>query len=124
MGNLITNGDPRVHELMVDVAVLKTRLEEANKALERQASEYERRLGELNQSHDQAERVLATYLTRESFEQTLKILEERTETRLSTLELRNAEQSGGKKALAGLLAAAGTVGGVIASIIGYLWLRY
>ncbi len=65
---MTTNGDPRVQELMVDVAVLKTRLEEANRALERQAGEYERRLGQLNDSHDRAERVLSTYLTRESFD--------------------------------------------------------
>ncbi len=64
----VNGGDPRVQELLVDVAVLKTRLDEAHRALERQAAEYARRLGELNQSHERAERVLTTYLPREAFE--------------------------------------------------------
>ena len=71
------NGDLRVavQELTVEIAVLTERLEASKDALKVQASEYARRLMELNNAHERAERVLGTYVTRESFEQTIRELE-------------------------------------------------
>ena len=69
-----TNGHLRasVQELMVEVAVLKSRLETSKEALTIQSIEYERRLGELNHAHSKAEAVLShygsTYLTIDRFE--------------------------------------------------------
>lgn len=53
------NGDPRVQELMTEVAVLKTLLGERDKALGLQAEEYERRLDVLNHAHEEARQVAA-----------------------------------------------------------------
>jgi hypothetical protein len=53
-----------------------------------------------------------------------ELLEERMNARVIVLELEAARQAGGKKALAGLLAAAATFGGIIASGLGYLIPRY
>jgi hypothetical protein len=52
------------------------------------------------------------------------LFEERMNARVSVLELELARQAGGKKALAGLLAAAATIGGVVASGLAYLVPRY
>lgn len=68
------NGDLRVtvQQLTVDVAVLEERLRASKDALANQATEYARRLAELNQAHDRAERVLSTYITRDLFDQTVR----------------------------------------------------
>ena len=64
------NGDLRaqVQELLVEVAVLKTRVHGKEEALRIQAIEYERRLNDLNHAHSLARDTLATYLPREIFE--------------------------------------------------------
>lgn len=51
------------------------------------------------------------------------IFEEKTNARLAVLELERARQEGGKKALAGLLAAAATAGGLVATIVQNFWPR-
>lgn len=63
------NGDRTIiQELLVEVAVLNIKVEERDKALKVQASEYERRLDDLNHAHAEAQRVLNTYLPREIHE--------------------------------------------------------
>lgn len=57
-----------IQELLVEIAVLKTKNDEREKALIKQASEYERRLEILNHAHQEAQRVLNTYLPREIYE--------------------------------------------------------
>jgi hypothetical protein len=52
------------------------------------------------------------------------IFEERLSARVATLELALARQDGGRKALAGLMAAAATVGGMVATAITSFWPRY
>lgn len=56
------------------------------------------------------------------------IFEERMSARVAKLELELARQEGGKRALAGLLAAAATVGGLIATVASTFftsfWQRY
>lgn len=68
------NGDlhAQVQELTTDIAVLEERLKGEKTAKELQAEEYKRRLNELNQAHERAEKVLSTYITRELFDQTMK----------------------------------------------------
>ena len=57
-----------MQELFVEIAVLKERLLGNDRALDLQATEYERRLDVLNHSHAEAKRVLDTYVTREIYE--------------------------------------------------------
>ena len=70
MARMMENGDlhKTIQELMVEVAVLKTRVNTKEDALKIQAREYERRLHELNDAHNLARTVLATYLPREIFD--------------------------------------------------------
>lgn len=65
------NGDlhASIQELTVEVAVLKTRLKSSELALEIQSREYERRLEELNHSHQAAVVDRAQYVTRELHDQ-------------------------------------------------------
>ena len=57
-----------IQELLIEIAVLKTKIDASDKALLKQASEYERRLDSLNHAHAESQRVLNTYLPREIFE--------------------------------------------------------
>lgn len=66
-----------VQELLIEVAVLKSRLDEARAALGTQAKEYERRLHELNNAHQRAEFVAKAYITREVHDQVYKELSQR-----------------------------------------------
>lgn len=65
------NGDlhASIQELTVEVAVLKTRLKASEIALDIQSREYERRLEELNHSHQAAVVDRAQYVTRELHDQ-------------------------------------------------------
>lgn len=57
-----------IQELHVEIAVLKVKNDEREKALIKQAIEYERRLNDLNHAHAQAQEVQNTYLPREIHE--------------------------------------------------------
>ena len=77
------NGDlhKTIQELMVEVAVLKTRVSGKEEALNIAAREYERRLTDLNHAHQLARDTLQTYLPREIFEKEHAALESKvTET--------------------------------------------
>ena len=65
---------------MVEVAVLKARIDEKDRALSIQAKEYERRLEDLNNAHARAERVLGTYVPREILIAEVSILNKKIET--------------------------------------------
>lgn len=79
------------------------------KALELQAKEYERRLEDLNHSHAEAQRVLATYLPREVYERAhnevvewqrkADIREVDTNNRIKSVELGLVNLPGGVKSL-------------------------
>lgn len=62
--------DLRAHvaALKIELAVLKSEAASKDKALEKQAHEYERRLHDLNDAHAEAREVLATYVTREVYD--------------------------------------------------------
>lgn len=68
-----------IQELTVEVAVLKTRLKASELALEIQSKEYERRLEELNHSHQAAIVDRTQYVTRELHDQLNKELLDRIE---------------------------------------------
>ena len=82
------NGDlhKTIQELMVEVAVLKTRVNTKEDALKIQAREYERRLHELNDAHNLARNVLATYLPREIFDKEHSALQAKVEYNASRIE--------------------------------------
>lgn len=73
------NGDlhASIQELTVEIAVLKTRLKSSELALAIQSKEYERRLEELNHSHQAAIVDRTQYVTRELHDQLNKELLER-----------------------------------------------
>ena len=83
------NGDlhRQVQELLVEVAVLKTRVHGKEEALRIQAAEYERRLNDLNHAHALARDTLATYLPREIFEKEHAALQTRVEYNSKRIEL-------------------------------------
>lgn len=123
---------------------LERELKDLAKALELQAKEYERRLDDLNHSHSEAQRVLATYLPRELYERAhgevvewqrkadVKYVE--SEARLKSVELGLVNLPGGVKSLElGLAAQSGrqvgattttatavTIGALIVATIGVL----
>ena len=101
-----------VQTLMVEVAVLKSQLVDSRSALDTQAKEYERRLNELNQSHERAERVLGTYITRERYErwtQDFEVWRRKVEADL-------ANNQGGRSMLVSVFAATLAIGTLIASL--------
>ena len=85
---MMENGDlhKTIQELMVEVAVLKTRVNSKEDSLRLQAKEYERRLHELNDAHNLARTVLATYLPREIFDKEHSALQSRVEYNASRIE--------------------------------------
>ena len=64
------NGDLRatIQELVVEIAVLKARAEKDQEALAHQATEYKRRLEDLNHAHDRAEEARNHTLPREIYD--------------------------------------------------------
>lgn len=61
------------------ITVVETLLTEREKQAARDRAEYERRLDSLNHAHAEAQRVLGTYLPRETWEQWLKEEQKRRE---------------------------------------------
>ena len=84
----LPNGDMRatVQELLVEIAVLHTKLDSAKEAVNLQAEEYKRRLTELNHAHSRAENTLNTFTPRELFERAIKEVKERTDLALKEVE--------------------------------------
>lgn len=76
-----------VQELMVEIAVLKTRLTESEKAMSLQASEYARRLDELNHSHANMNNDRAKYVTRDLHDQLYQEMLRRVEDVGSRLQV-------------------------------------
>jgi hypothetical protein len=60
--------EPSSHEYSVRIAVLETKLANADGARILQAKEYERRLGDLNHAHQQAMERNATFVSRELYD--------------------------------------------------------
>jgi hypothetical protein len=117
-----SNVDQRLHELIVDVAVLKTRMDESVINRDRQAIENERRLYELNQSQDRADRVLATYITRDSFEQTVGEWTAWRRVVDSELSISRGRSTGLEKGwgwIIGFVTVAAAVAGAIGAFIGH-----
>ncbi len=56
----------------IHLAVLEERVEQMDKAIKLQASEYERRLNALNHAHEKAVEVQHTYVTQDKYEDKLK----------------------------------------------------
>jgi hypothetical protein len=82
-----------IQELLVEIAVLKTKNDEREKALSIQALEYERRLDVLNHAHAEAQRVLNTYLPREIYDKgmdTLRLWQTSVTTQLDLAQGRNS----------------------------------
>lgn len=118
------------------------------KALELQASEYQRRLDTLNHAHEEARRILGTYLTRELYDRAhsevveaqrkydLRLVEIEARVKsvelglvnlpggIKSLELGLASQAGhhtGARVTIGTMIAIGALGAsIIAILIGYL----
>jgi len=77
--------------LHTQVQVLKTELRERDKALEKQAREYERRLEDLNHAHALAQQTLNTYIPRETYSKDVDSLN----ARVGILEIWKERISGG-----------------------------
>ena len=88
MGPALPNGDMRatVQELLIEIAVLHTKLDSAKEAVNLQAEEYKRRLTELNHAHARAENTLNTFTPRELFERAIKEVKERNDLALKDIE--------------------------------------
>jgi hypothetical protein len=86
-----------------------------DRALAIQAREYERRLDELNHSHAEARRVLATYITRDLYESSQKDLT----VWKSNIDKAIANMAGRNAAYGIALGAAVTVITVAINVVGY-----
>ena len=78
-------------------------LAERDKALALQAREYERRLDELNHSHDEARRVLGTYVTRDVYEHAHEQSRERVEALKTLFEREIATRVGFSRGFTALI---------------------
>ena len=90
-----TNGSLRasVQELLIEVAVLKSRLNDSREALKVQAVEYERRLVELNHAHDRAEQRDTQFVSREVHDRLQTTVMDRlgiSDNRLTSIESKNS----------------------------------
>ena len=74
-------------------------LSERDKALALQAREYERRLDELNHSHDEARRVLGTYVPRDIYDRDFDRIREVLATLKTNLEKELATRTGFSRGL-------------------------
>lgn len=113
----MTADDPTVR-----LAVLETRLEERERALELQAAEYTRRLDDLNHAHQQREERDRDYIMREVFEASQvaettarQLAFERQDDRLKSLENWRSRASGVAVVVALF---AGAVGAAIMKVLG------
>ena len=78
-----------VQELLVEVAVLKSRLNDSKDALNVQAKEYERRLSELNHAHTLAEKRDIQFVSRDLHDR-LHITVGNLENRITAIESKNS----------------------------------
>lgn len=111
-------------ELRTQIAVLENVVKNLERAIERQALEYERRLGELNHAHAQAMERNAEFIRREVWETalrginaTMKSLSDEMNKRLGTLENWKSQVTG---IYVGIGLGAGLAGGIIAALIAKL----
>jgi hypothetical protein len=98
----------QIQELTVEIAVLKSQLQDDARALEKQAREYERRLGELNHAHARALETAHNYVTRDIHDQINRELGDRisrNETELVSIRESMATSRGKSTAYAAMAAA-------------------
>ena len=102
-------------DLEADVKILREALESSENAKRLQASEYERRLNELNHEHARAQQNFEKYVSQDTWREQQKSLTEKVdlafgtaqklESRVASMEARTA----GQQWLVGLMIAVGTL---------------
>ena len=83
-------------EQATKIAILEERISAANKALEKQAVEYERRLDKLNNAHERAQIDRHEFLTKATYETALKewnLWRDNVSTRLDIMLGRDATKA-------------------------------
>lgn len=106
----------RIHELEVEIAILKEHHISADTARHIQAIEYERRLAELNGAHELATRALSTYVSFVKYDADISNIEDR----LDKIEREQSKRSGQYAAIG----IAVTIGLVVLTIIVNVFLRF
>jgi DNA repair exonuclease SbcCD ATPase subunit len=91
----MTTDEERIRQLELTITRIEEKLEAERKALELQATEYERRLELLNHEHARAREMASLTVTSERFEEYAKVEAEKREVALRRVEeqVRNLEDS-------------------------------
>ena len=109
--------DKKLATQTTELAVLHERLAGMERARDLQATEYSRRLDELNHAHARTEASNQHFVPRELHDKTIAVLTEKVDrvgSRLTTIEGRSGGLSAGWGYLVGVLGALGTIVGALA----------